>query len=153
MNYKKINCRQRKENGGIRADRGHLGQHQLPGSGNAAGVPDPPAPCSTIRSRKRMWLSAGWTAPLWRGTRKPTIEKDMHLAVYRNRPEVNAVVHTHPLYSMVYASQGKEIPQIIDEAAQVLGGHMQMYRVTLCPEALSWRNSAWRRWEKKQTPA
>ena len=55
------------------------------------------------------------------GTRKPTIEKDMHLAVYRNRPEVNAVVHTHPLYSMVYASQGKEIPQIIDEAAQVLG--------------------------------
>ena len=86
------------------------------------------------------------------GTRKPTIEKDMHLAVYRNRPEVNAVVHTHPLYSMVYASQGKEIPQIIDEAAQVLGTHADV-QSTLCPEALSWRNSAWRRWEKKQTPA
>lgn len=55
------------------------------------------------------------------GTRKPTIEKDMHLAVYRKRPDVNAVIHTHPMYSMVYAAQGKDIPLIIDEAAQVLG--------------------------------
>jgi len=55
------------------------------------------------------------------GTRKPTIEKDLHLAIYRARPDVNAVVHTHPLYSMVYACQGKDIPLIIDEAAQALG--------------------------------
>lgn len=55
------------------------------------------------------------------GKRKPTIEKDLHLAVYRARSEVNAVVHTHPIYSMVYSCQGKSIPLIIDEAAQVLG--------------------------------
>lgn len=55
------------------------------------------------------------------GTRKPTIEKEMHLSVYRNRADANAIVHTHPMYSMVYAAQGKDIPQIIDEAAQVLG--------------------------------
>lgn len=55
------------------------------------------------------------------GTRKPTIETEMHLSVFRNREDVNAVIHTHPLYSMVYASQGKDIPLIIDEAAQVLG--------------------------------
>lgn len=53
--------------------------------------------------------------------RKPTIETEMHLSVYRNREDVNAIVHTHPLYSMVYASQGKDIPLIIDEAAQILG--------------------------------
>lgn len=55
------------------------------------------------------------------GKRKPTIETEMHLSIYRNRKDVNAVVHTHPLYSMVYASQGKDIPLIIDEAAQIMG--------------------------------
>ena len=43
------------------------------------------------------------------GTRKPTIETGMHLAVYRARKDVNAVIHTHPTYSMVYSCQGKEI--------------------------------------------
>ena len=56
------------------------------------------------------------------GERKPTIETEMHLSVYRNREDVNAIIHTHPIYSMVYASQGKDIPLIIDEAAQILGG-------------------------------
>ena len=55
------------------------------------------------------------------GHRKPTIETGLHLAVYRNREEVNAVIHTHPMYSMVYATQGKDIPLIIDEAAQAMG--------------------------------
>lgn len=55
------------------------------------------------------------------GHRKPTIETGLHLAIYRNREEVNAVIHTHPMYSMVYATQGKDIPLIIDEAAQAMG--------------------------------
>ncbi|MEY8506925.1 class II aldolase/adducin family protein [Lachnospiraceae bacterium 42-17] len=55
------------------------------------------------------------------GERKPTIETEMHLSVYRNREDVNAIIHTHPIYSMVYAAQGKDIPLIIDEAAQVMG--------------------------------
>lgn len=55
------------------------------------------------------------------GMRKPTIEKDLHLEIYRRRSEINAVIHTHPLYSMVYAAQGKDIALIIDEAAQALG--------------------------------
>ena len=55
------------------------------------------------------------------GERKPTIETEMHLSVYRNREDVNAIIHTHPIYSMVYAAQGKDIPLIIDEAAQILG--------------------------------
>ena len=56
------------------------------------------------------------------GTRRPSIETGMHLAVYRARRDVNAVVHTHPLYSMIYACQGKSIPLITDAAAQTLGG-------------------------------
>ena len=56
-----------------------------------------------------------------KGTRRPSIETGMHLAVYRARRDVNAVVHTHPVYSMIYACQGKSIPLITDAAAQTLG--------------------------------
>ncbi|MCH3972155.1 MAG: class II aldolase/adducin family protein [Oscillospiraceae bacterium] len=56
------------------------------------------------------------------GSRKPTVESEMHLAVYRSRPEINAVIHTHPVYSMVFAVLRRPIPPIIDEAAQALGG-------------------------------
>lgn len=56
------------------------------------------------------------------GTRKPTIEMGLHLAVYKARSEVNAIVHTHPMYSTVFSCMGEDIPMIIDEAAQVLGG-------------------------------
>ena len=71
------------------------------------------------------------------GHRKPTIETGLHLAIYRNREEVNAVIHTHPMYSMVYATQGKDIPLIIDEAAQAMGATTwQIIRCFLMPEAL-----------------
>lgn len=56
------------------------------------------------------------------GKRKPTIEKSFHLGIYKARPEVKAVIHTHPIYSTVFSCTGEEIPLIIDEAAQTLGG-------------------------------
>lgn len=56
------------------------------------------------------------------GTRKPTIETLLHLGVYKARPEVNAIVHTHPIYSTVFSCAGEDIPSVIDEAAQTLGG-------------------------------
>ncbi len=55
------------------------------------------------------------------GKRKPTIEKELHLAVYRKRQDVNAVIHTHPVYSTAVSCMGEDIPLITDEAAQVLG--------------------------------
>lgn len=56
------------------------------------------------------------------GHRKPTIEKDLHLEIYKRRKDVNAIVHTHPIYSTVFSCMGEDIPPIIDEAAQVLMG-------------------------------
>jgi L-fuculose-phosphate aldolase len=54
--------------------------------------------------------------------RKPTIEMDLHLKLYRARQDINAVVHTHPVYSQVFAVLREPIPPIIDEAAQIMGG-------------------------------
>lgn len=55
------------------------------------------------------------------GVRKPTIETGMHLGIYRARDDINAVVHTHPIYSQVFAVLHETIPPIIDEAAQIMG--------------------------------
>lgn len=56
------------------------------------------------------------------GHRKPTVEVGMHLGILRARPEINAIVHTHPIYSQVFAVLHRPIPPVIDEAAQALGG-------------------------------
>ena len=55
------------------------------------------------------------------GERKPTIEHAMHIGIMKNRPDVNAIVHTHPVYSQVFALLHEDIPPVIDEAAQTLG--------------------------------
>lgn len=65
------------------------------------------------------------------GGRRPTIEKDMHLGILANRPDVNAVIHTHPVYSQVFAVLGMPIPAIIDESAQVFGGDVPVAKYGL----------------------
>lgn len=60
------------------------------------------------------------------GKRVPSIETDLHLQIYRARPEVGAVVHTHPIYSTVFSAMGEGIPfGICDESAQALGGEIK----------------------------
>ena len=65
------------------------------------------------------------------GHRKPTIEKDLHLGLYRAHPEVNAIIHTHPVHSQVFAVLRKPIPPVMDEAAQVLGGTVRVAEYAL----------------------
>ncbi len=55
------------------------------------------------------------------GTRIPSVEKHTHLAVYRTRPDVNAVVHTHPLYSTVLGVNMMELPAVSEDFAQLVG--------------------------------
>lgn len=65
------------------------------------------------------------------GTRKPTIETDLHLGIYRNRPEIHAIVHTHPIYSQIFAVLREDIPPVIDEAAQIMGGTVRVAEYAL----------------------
>ncbi len=65
------------------------------------------------------------------GDRKPTIEYAMHLGIMKRRPDVNAVVHTHPVYSQVFALLHENIPPVIDEAAQILGGEVKVTEYAL----------------------
>jgi len=55
------------------------------------------------------------------GPFKPSIETGMHLAVYRNRPDVNAIVHTHQVYASTFAVLAEPIPALFDEQVMNLG--------------------------------
>jgi L-fuculose-phosphate aldolase len=43
------------------------------------------------------------------GDKRPTSEFLMHLACYRRRPDIGAVVHTHPRYTIAMSSSGHDI--------------------------------------------
>lgn len=43
------------------------------------------------------------------GIKKPTSEILMHLTVYKNRSDINAICHAHPIYSTAFASAGKSL--------------------------------------------
>ena len=49
-------------------------------------------------------------------------ETALHLEIYRNRPDVGAVVHTHSLNASAVAAAGREIPPILDEMIINIGG-------------------------------
>jgi ribulose-5-phosphate 4-epimerase/fuculose-1-phosphate aldolase len=46
------------------------------------------------------------------GPYKPSVETPMHTGIYRSRPEVSGIVHTHARYSTTLACLGWEIPPI-----------------------------------------
>lgn len=52
----------------------------------------------------------------------PSSESLAHLAVYRARPDVGAVIHTHSVHASAFAVAGQPIPPILDEQVVTLGG-------------------------------
>ena len=53
---------------------------------------------------------------------KPSSEIKMHMRVYKERPDVNSVVHAHPLYATTFAIAGIPLTQpIMPEAVIALG--------------------------------
>lgn len=55
------------------------------------------------------------------GCRKPSIEKNMHLWIHQARPDVGAVMHTHPIYSSIFGVLNWDVPAVTEEFAQIIG--------------------------------
>jgi ribulose-5-phosphate 4-epimerase/fuculose-1-phosphate aldolase len=55
------------------------------------------------------------------GEFSPSVETRMHLAVYLNRPDVNAVVHTHQPFASIFALINQPIPALFDEVVIKIG--------------------------------
>ena len=56
------------------------------------------------------------------GNLKVSSDTASHLYIYRNRPDVNGVVHTHSAYATAFAAIGKPIPVYLTAQADEFGG-------------------------------
>jgi len=56
------------------------------------------------------------------GDLKPSSDTASHLYIYRQRPDVNGVVHTHSTYATAFAALGKPIPVYLTAIADEFGG-------------------------------
>lgn len=60
------------------------------------------------------------------GRHRPSSEWRMHAAIYQQRPDLGAIVHTHSPYATSYAVAGREIPAVLIEMAAFLGGEVPL---------------------------
>jgi L-fuculose-phosphate aldolase len=58
--------------------------------------------------------------------RAPSYETPMHLVVYRARPDVQAIVHTHAPFVTTLSVLRKPLPPVIDEMMVLLGGTVEV---------------------------
>jgi L-ribulose-5-phosphate 4-epimerase len=59
------------------------------------------------------------------GTLKPSTDTEAHLYVYRHRPDIFGMVHTHSPYATVFAVLGQPIPACLTASA-MLGGEVPL---------------------------
>lgn len=65
------------------------------------------------------------------GHLKPSSEMPMHLAVYKAREDIHAIVHTHSIFASSCAVARKPIPCIIEDMVQVVGGSVEVAEYAL----------------------
>jgi L-fuculose-phosphate aldolase len=72
------------------------------------------------------------------GTRAPSVEAPLHVAVYKNRRDVNAVVHSHQIYASIFAILNEPIPPLFDEVTVAIGSMVEVvpYGVSGSPQLL-----------------
>jgi L-ribulose-5-phosphate 4-epimerase len=56
------------------------------------------------------------------GDFKPSSDVYSHLYIYKHRPDVGGVVHTHSRYATAFAAVGREIPCVLTAMADEFGG-------------------------------
>jgi L-fuculose-phosphate aldolase len=65
------------------------------------------------------------------GSLKPSTESQMHLGIYRQRPEANGVVHCHSRHATILACAGRTIPSL-----HYMVGVSGKTTIPLCPYAV-----------------
>ena len=61
----------------------------------------------------------------YEGNLKPSIEAIVHAGIYKARPDVNGIMHTHSTNALTVATARKEIPPICEDQVQILGGSVR----------------------------
>jgi L-ribulose-5-phosphate 4-epimerase len=56
------------------------------------------------------------------GSLKPSTDTLAHVYIYRHRPDVNGIVHTHSTFATVFAALGRPIPACLTAICDEFGG-------------------------------
>lgn len=56
------------------------------------------------------------------GDLAPSVDCSSHLYIYRHRPDLNGIAHTHSPYATAFAAVGQDIPVVLTAIADVFGG-------------------------------
>ena len=56
------------------------------------------------------------------GKYKPSSDTFAHVYIYRHRPDINGVVHTHSTFATAWAAVGKPIPPVLTAICDEFGG-------------------------------
>jgi L-fuculose-phosphate aldolase len=72
------------------------------------------------------------------GTREPSVEAPLHVAVYQNRRDVNAVIHSHQICASIFSILNQPIPPLFDEVTVAIGSMVEVvpYGVSGSPQLL-----------------
>jgi L-fuculose-phosphate aldolase len=57
----------------------------------------------------------------WEGKYKPSAEMKLHIAIYRERKNIGAVIHSHSMNASTVAVARREVPPILDDMVQIIG--------------------------------
>ena len=57
----------------------------------------------------------------YEGNLKPSSELKLHCQVYKTRPHINAVIHTHQMYASIVAAAQKDVIVLNEEHQKILG--------------------------------
>ncbi len=60
------------------------------------------------------------------GDKNPSVESPTHMAVYKARSDVKAIIHAHSIYASAFAVVRKPIPPILEELVYVTGGEISV---------------------------
>ncbi len=60
------------------------------------------------------------------GNLAPSMETVLHIGIYRARADVNAVIHSHPVYACAISVTGRDIPPILEDQVVFLGDGVKL---------------------------
>jgi L-ribulose-5-phosphate 4-epimerase len=72
--------------------------------------------------RPELMVVVNMQGKILEGAMKPSSDTASHLYIYRHRPDVHGIVHTHSRYATAFAAVGKPIPVHLTAMADEFGG-------------------------------
>lgn len=60
------------------------------------------------------------------GKRKPSSEFLLHSEIYRNRPDIQGIVHTHSVFATAHAVSRVPLPGLVEDLVMIVGGEVEV---------------------------